>query len=359
MQPPPTHWQIALIGLLSSVLFLGGQARAAKAPGDPREMREWASHVVLATVQDIGFEAVPTAWDPGWGTSDWKISVRLEVEEVEKGEGIEVGEEVVAVAYHPRTRRAMLESLAPGRHWPIPAKGERVRAYLQREKGQYQVYLPNGFAPPGEYPDEELSQRQGAMPTSGEAEALWTWWWFGMPVELWGLVALLGLPVVAVAGWLLTRGVWGDAGVPLDDRGPRGPRRLRILVIAVAVWTLLLCAGFVVSLDIFHEYGAPILFAAACVLTGYALLAWRMCFRAGARPSLRVTMGLTLVGVLAGFFLAERLTPAEHFLLVGNGQERLLRLIRSLVLPYTTALMAWMLACLLGAFTSRTEEARS
>jgi len=130
-------------------------ALAELRPRTPKELAEQATNIVIGRVLAIYSREVATE-RYGKGTIETKSVVEIEVEGVEKGDGIK-GKDVIYVRCWHLKRRGALERPGPVGH-DIPETGERVRAYLVR-----------GGLSPGERKDTGLAavEPNGLVALSG------------------------------------------------------------------------------------------------------------------------------------------------------------------------------------------------
>lgn len=121
----------SLLAILAACAVLAASAPhagAEKVDMSPDQLRAAATHVVVGTVQAI--------YARERREGDWRVTERvaeLQVEAVEKGEGLPAGR-VAYVRYW--TRRWSGWGAPPpstAGHRGLPAEGERLRAYLARD----------------------------------------------------------------------------------------------------------------------------------------------------------------------------------------------------------------------------------
>jgi hypothetical protein len=177
-------------------------ASAEKAPLAVDELKAEASAIVVATVAQIRIEPEPSRFERGFGNSDWAIYVTLRVESFEKGNVS--GNELEARCFRIRSRRSLAACLTPSGHHPIPGSGTRVRAYLTNDDGLWNVVLPNGIMSVDDKSDPPGGTLQDAAQVAqlrNRAHAFT----FLLPLEIWTLVIVVGIPVFVVIRMLRRR----------------------------------------------------------------------------------------------------------------------------------------------------------
>ncbi len=164
--------------------MLNSLAVAARIPLSVEKLQKQADVVVVATVERIRIKSEPSRFEPAFGNADWGVYLTLRVETVESGNLAD--NQLEARCFRIRYRRSNLEYYTASGHRPIPAKGTRVRAYLQGEDRLWHVVLPNGIVPLDDNaPDApEVTQLRGRAYT------------YILPLELWVLLIVIGVPVV-------------------------------------------------------------------------------------------------------------------------------------------------------------------
>ena len=139
-----------LFALAGLSLFVISPLTAEKVPMSPEKLKETATHVVKGKVQAIYSRVVK---DEKWRTTHWVAEV--EIQEVEKGEGLAKGGLVYARYW---TREWIgTGDMPPGTngHRGLPAEGQTLRIYLaskaydgfsdDNKDGGYNVIGANGF----------------------------------------------------------------------------------------------------------------------------------------------------------------------------------------------------------------------
>src|SRR5262245_41696167 len=117
------------IGLFIVAFVFGSFALAELRPRTPKELAEEATNVVTGRVLAVYSREVETELY-GKGTTETRSVAEIEVEGVEKGDGIKDKEVIYVRCWHVKNRGAS-ERPGPVGH-DIPKTGDRVRAYLVR-----------------------------------------------------------------------------------------------------------------------------------------------------------------------------------------------------------------------------------
>lgn len=184
---------LQVTGSLFALFCLSSTTFAEKAPLSAEALQDEAQAIVVATIEQIRIESEASTFEQGFGNSDWGIYLTLSVESVEKGQVHNTTLE--ARCFRIKTRRSLQEYLTPSGHHPIPGIGTRVRAYLERRDGSWDVVLPNGIAVHG---DESAKILPDAKEVTQLRSLAYT---FVLPLEGWLLVAFVGLLVLTFIGW--------------------------------------------------------------------------------------------------------------------------------------------------------------
>jgi hypothetical protein len=266
---------------------------AAEAPKSPEQLREEASHIVTGEVTRIEIRSRYSEIEAG--SFDYAILVSIAVEGVEKGEGVKPGEKLVAVCFRPKTRLGYLQLISLQGHWPVPAPGQPVRAYLVRGRGTYSVVHPNGLAPIA----------SGRLIEADEVAQLGRWspaFTLLLPLELWVVIlAVFVLAAVVVAV------------VP-------SPRLRKVLKLVLAVLAALWTAGLFVGVLEFlaaTETRSSWIFRAVVILLGISLvvacgaLAVWVCLAALRQPTANARREAPSLGASASTGAAERNAAAD------------------------------------------------
>ena len=122
-----------LLAFIFAVLLV--PAFAARIPEDKKD----ASHVVVGTVSDV-FKSV--------GEKYTGYVVLLKLESIEKGEGLKAGELLYTYCYqrNPIKGDGPVEPGSIG-HSSVPKKGQQIKVYVNRDKGQWEGVYPNWYEP--------------------------------------------------------------------------------------------------------------------------------------------------------------------------------------------------------------------
>jgi hypothetical protein len=241
---------------VAALLLAPENLRAERAPLTPEKLGNEASHVVTGRVSAIEIRSESSEME-GFGCFDFAIYCTIAVHRVEKGEGVQSGEELVARCFRAKTRLALGQSAGFGGHKPIPKPGQAVRAYLRRQGSMYHAVYPNGFTPMGE----------GQLVEPDEVRQLGRWSPLGtflLPLEFWVLLVILVLLLVAVLAVVV----------------PRTSRRKvvqLVLGVSATLATVGLGVGFAQFLAAMHDWtaGIAIVVAGVCGVAAFAALtAW-------------------------------------------------------------------------------------
>ncbi len=128
----------------ATLLFAVSAPRLDRPPLPPEALAEEATHIVVGVVEArFSRERVSDAL--GKGTLEDYFAFEVHIEKAEKGEGLKAGELVYARAFEVKKAGEPNASGSSG-HRPLPAPGDRVRVYLQKDKrGGFDVVYMNGF----------------------------------------------------------------------------------------------------------------------------------------------------------------------------------------------------------------------
>ena len=132
-----------LVGLLALAAF---DASAAVAPHPPAEMMEEATHVVRGKVVALISKTQKSKVERGLLFARDRIyKITIKVSAVDKGSGVNAGDEVLVEAWQPSTRFPAMPG--PQGHQPVPDKGDIVKTYLLYDKKTktYHPFMPNGI----------------------------------------------------------------------------------------------------------------------------------------------------------------------------------------------------------------------
>ena len=132
-----------LVGLLALSAL---DSPAAVAPLPPEAMMEEATHVVQGKVVALSSKTQKSRVERDLLVARDRIfKITVKVTDLEKGKGLEQGNELTFEAWQPSTRFPPLPG--PQGHQPVPDKGDEVKAYLlYNEKSKtYHPFMPNGI----------------------------------------------------------------------------------------------------------------------------------------------------------------------------------------------------------------------
>ncbi len=184
-------WRIATLLVLVSWVG-GGVVGAAVAPKGIDQLRE-ADLIVVGVIDKVVVESERSRIERGFGNYDWGIYLTLNVKTVEKGEFSQP--QIEARCFRVKSRRSATEYLSVFGHDPIPGVGTRVRVYLSRSGTNWNVVLPNGITP-HDADTNETVWPDGSLGQAGELAGLsGLMYTYLLPLELWGLVFFVFLPV--------------------------------------------------------------------------------------------------------------------------------------------------------------------
>jgi hypothetical protein len=124
-------------------VFAPSRARAERVLLSPEQLKAEATHIVTGVVKGVYSREVETALY-GRGTRETRYLLEIEVDAVEKGTGIGMGDIAYARCWRLKERGAHGLVPGPSGHRDIPKEGERIRAFLAKGK-----YGPTGQADNG------------------------------------------------------------------------------------------------------------------------------------------------------------------------------------------------------------------
>jgi len=136
----------------SIVVFLVGlfalnasDASAALAPHSEESMKKGATLVVKGKVVALSSQTQKSKVERTLFARDRIFKVTVSVSEVEKGEAIQLGEELSFEAWQPSSRLPLLPG--PQGHQPVPDKGDLIKVYLlyNADTKTHHPYMPNGI----------------------------------------------------------------------------------------------------------------------------------------------------------------------------------------------------------------------
>ena len=133
-----------LVGLLALSAL---DAPAAVAPLPPEAMMEEATHVVEGKVIALSSKTQKSRVERDLLIARDRIfKITVKVTDLEKGKGLEQGNELTFEAWHPSIRFPAMPG--PQGHQPVPAKGDLVKVYLlyNKKSKTYHPFMPNGIS---------------------------------------------------------------------------------------------------------------------------------------------------------------------------------------------------------------------
>jgi len=138
------HSAVLFVGLFAWIAF---NASAAVAPRPPEQMMEEATHVVEGKVIALSSKTQKSRVERDLLIARDRIfKITVKVTDLEKGKGLEQGNELTFEAWQPSIRFPAMPG--PQGHQPVPAKGDLVKVYLlYNEKSKtYHPFMPNGIS---------------------------------------------------------------------------------------------------------------------------------------------------------------------------------------------------------------------
>ena len=133
-----------LVGLLA---LSAVDAPAAVAPLPPEAMMEEATHVVEGKVIALSSKTQKSRVERDLLIARDRIfKITVKVTDLEKGKGLEQGNELTFEAWQPSIRFPAMPG--PQGHQPVPAKGDLVKVYLlyNKKSKTYHPFMPNGIS---------------------------------------------------------------------------------------------------------------------------------------------------------------------------------------------------------------------
>ena len=138
------HSAVLFVGLFAWIAF---NASAAVEPRPPEQMMEEATHVVEGKVIALSSKTQKSRVERDLLIARDRIfKITVKVTDLEKGKGLEQGNELTFEAWQPSIRFPAMPG--PQGHQPVPAKGDLVKVYLlYNEKSKtYHPFMPNGIS---------------------------------------------------------------------------------------------------------------------------------------------------------------------------------------------------------------------
>jgi hypothetical protein len=203
---------LLVVGLL---LARADTVTAAVPPKDIDQLRQ-ADLIVVGVIDKVVVKPERSRVERGFGNYDWGVYVTISTEMVEKGELSQP--EIEVRCFRVKSRRSATEYLSVSGHDPIPGVGTKVRVYLNRTGASWSVVIPNGItahnADTNEevWPDGSLGQ---ANDLAGLTGLMYT---YLLPLELWGLLFFVLLPIVFCVFWAVR--YWRCRQRPDRGHGP-------------------------------------------------------------------------------------------------------------------------------------------
>ena len=171
------------LGVFMLALLIPAQLMAERAPLSPEALKAEATHVVTGLVKAVYSLDKPSE-RYGQGTIETDYLLEIEIQSVEKGDGLKPGDLVYARLWKVK-KPGVTGTPGPYGHFIIPATDDRIRAFLtsgrypplnQSDNGWVVVY-PNGI--------EELEKSQKAalaqIPTESHSSIsglyIRNYWW--------------------------------------------------------------------------------------------------------------------------------------------------------------------------------------
>ena len=137
---------VVLVLVLGISFFVGGDARAAKAPVSKANLEKQAMLVVSGTVLGVASKTEKSKVETGVGIHrDEVFRIELKVVGVKKGGGVKAGDVIEIAAWQPAKRIPPVPGLQG--HETIPGKGDEVIVYVEGKDGKaFKPILPNGIS---------------------------------------------------------------------------------------------------------------------------------------------------------------------------------------------------------------------
>lgn len=188
--------------ILLLVMGLCGRAVADIAPRSLEEL-EQSDAIVVGTIESIRIESERSRIETAFGNYDWAIYLKLKIESVEKGE---IADSTLEFrCFRMKSRRSVSESMSFSGHHPIPEVGSRVKVYLIGDEDGWEAVLPNGITSVDAADDEAVFFSE-ALPDAKEIASLRSLpFTYGLPLELWAIVVVVGLLVFLVPLYFIRR----------------------------------------------------------------------------------------------------------------------------------------------------------
>ena len=153
--------------------------------------------IVVGTIKEIRIQSERSRIERGFGNYDWGIYLTLGIDAVEKGQ-VESAE-IKFRCFRIKSRRSAAEYLTPSGHRPIPGIGTRVRVYLNGKNQGWTAVLPNGITSPEANDDDRVWSGDGLTDAAELSQLRSLSYTFLLPLELWGVLVVFGVPVAIIS----------------------------------------------------------------------------------------------------------------------------------------------------------------
>ena len=133
------------IAIISLTIVSSNTVFPAVPPMSPKELKESSDLVITGKVIGISSKISKSKVEKSIGIHRDKIfKIVIKVKSVLKGEAIKVGQEITIGAWQASVRIPPIPG--PQGNYPIPNKGDFVKAYLHKKlENNYTLLHPNGF----------------------------------------------------------------------------------------------------------------------------------------------------------------------------------------------------------------------
>ncbi|MBT3222374.1 MAG: hypothetical protein HN348_25145 [Proteobacteria bacterium] len=189
----------ALLVIMAVFLAMVCSAVPANAEKMPQSLvsLQQAGLIVVGTIEKVRVESERSEIERKSGNYDWGVYVTLAVEKVEKG--ILSEPEIEFRCFRVKSRRTIFEYISSTGHDPIPPTGTKVRVYLDGSAAKWSAVEPNGITPPDADTDD-LVWPDGSLSEAAEVSELRSLsYTYLLPLELWGLLVFVFLPLAVFA----------------------------------------------------------------------------------------------------------------------------------------------------------------
>ena len=133
------------IAIISLTIVSSNTVFSAVPPMSPKELKESSDLVITGKVIGVSSKISKSKVEKSIGIHRDKIfKIVIKVKSVLKGEAIKVGQEITIGAWQASVRIPPIPG--PQGNYPIPNKGDFVKAYLHNKlENNYILLHPNGF----------------------------------------------------------------------------------------------------------------------------------------------------------------------------------------------------------------------